>query len=53
LPEILRRAGCEVIELNTEPNWDFPKYYPNPSKVEMMEETASFTVEISQDRVGG
>lgn len=49
LPEILRRAGCEVIELNTELNWDFPKYYPNPSKVEMMEETASFTVENNAD----
>ena len=29
-PEILRGIGCEVIELDCELDWTFPKYNPNP-----------------------
>ena len=29
-PEILRGIGCEVIELDCELDWSFPKYNPNP-----------------------
>ena len=35
-PEILRGIGCEVIELDCELNWDFPKYNPNPEDLEML-----------------
>lgn len=39
VPPILEKAGCRVIELYTHLDWNFPKYYPNPSLVEMMEDT--------------
>ena len=29
-PEILRGIGCDVIELDCELDWSFPKYNPNP-----------------------
>ena len=29
-PEILRGIGCEVIELDCNLDWTFPKYNPNP-----------------------
>ena len=35
-PEILRGIGCEVIELDCDLNWDFPKYNPNPEDLEML-----------------
>ena len=35
-PEILRSVGCEVIELDCELDWSFPKYNPNPEDLEML-----------------
>ena len=35
-PDILRRIGCEVIELDCELDWTFPKYNPNPEDLEML-----------------
>ena len=35
-PEILRSIGCEVIELDCELDWSFPKYNPNPEDLEML-----------------
>jgi phosphomannomutase / phosphoglucomutase len=35
-PEILRSIGCEVIELDCELDWNFPKYNPNPEDLEML-----------------
>ena len=37
-PEILRKIGCEVIELDCELDWSFPKYNPNPEDHEMLKE---------------
>jgi phosphomannomutase / phosphoglucomutase len=37
-PEILRSIGCEVIELDCELDWTFPKYNPNPEDHEMLKE---------------
>lgn len=34
LPEILRRLGCEVEELYTEPDGTFPNHHPDPTIVE-------------------
>jgi phosphomannomutase/phosphoglucomutase len=35
-PEILKNIGCEVIELDCELDWSFPKYNPNPEDLEML-----------------
>ena len=35
-PNILRGIGCEVIELDCELDWSFPKYNPNPEDMEML-----------------
>jgi phosphomannomutase/phosphoglucomutase len=40
-PRLLRAAGCEVVELNTELDATFPHYPANPSVVEMMEDTGA------------
>ena len=35
-PDILRRIGCDVIELDCNLDWTFPKYNPNPEDLEML-----------------
>jgi phosphomannomutase / phosphoglucomutase len=35
-PDVLRGIGCEVIELDCELDWTFPKYNPNPEDLEML-----------------
>ncbi len=35
-PEILRGIGCDVIELDCELDWSFPKYNPNPEDLKML-----------------
>jgi phosphomannomutase/phosphoglucomutase len=35
-PNILKRIGCEVIELDCNLDWSFPKYNPNPEDLEML-----------------
>ncbi len=35
-PDVLRAIGCEVIELDCELDWTFPKYNPNPEDMEML-----------------
>jgi len=37
-PEILRGIGCEVIELDCNLDWTFPKYNPNPEDLKMLHE---------------
>ncbi|MCP4542321.1 MAG: phosphomannomutase/phosphoglucomutase [Chloroflexi bacterium] len=49
VPLALRKAGCEVIDLYTDLDWDFPHYYPNPALVEMMEDTGKKVVEAKAD----
>ncbi len=36
-PEIMRRAGFEVVELNTNLDWDFPNFNPNPEDIGFLE----------------
>lgn len=48
-PSIFRAAGCEVVELYTDLDWDFPHYFPNPSLVEMMEDTGKKVREVGAD----
>ncbi len=35
-PDILRGIGCDVIELDCELDWSFPKYNPNPEDLKML-----------------
>ena len=48
-PEILRGIGCEVIELDCDLNWDFPKYNPNPEDLEMLHAIARSVKETNAD----
>ena len=34
-PDILREIGCDVIELDCNLDWSFPKYNPNPEDLEI------------------
>ena len=40
-PDILRGIGCEVIELDCNLDWTFPKYNPNPEDLKMLHEIAN------------
>ena len=35
-PDILKGIGCEVVELDCNLDWTFPKYNPNPEDLEML-----------------
>ncbi len=48
-PEILRGIGCEVIELDCELDWTFPKYNPNPEDLEMLHAIAKTVKENDAD----
>ena len=48
-PEILRGIGCEVIELDCNLDWTFPKYNPNPEDLEMLHEIAKAVKENKAD----
>ena len=39
-PKILRSIGCEVIELDCNLDWTFPKYNPNPEDHKMLDAIA-------------
>ncbi len=39
-PDILRGIGCDVIELDCNLDWNFPKYNPNPEDLKMLNEIA-------------
>lgn len=43
-PELLRRAGCEVVEHFTNIDPTYPNYTPNPDGTVMMEDTGKQTV---------
>ena len=48
-PDILRGIGCEVIELDCNLDWNFPKYNPNPEDLEMLHEIARVVRENNAD----
>lgn len=62
LPEILRMAGCEVVEKNTTPDGNFPTGTPDPTESEHLERLAKdvvnegadlgFSYDTDGDRVG-
>ena len=48
-PEILREIGCEVIELDCNLDWNFPKYNPNPEDLKMLEAISKCVRENNAD----
>mgnify|MGYP001368185542 CR=1 FL=1 len=48
-PDILRGIGCEVIELDCNLDWNFPKYNPNPEDLKMLSEIAKMVKEHNAD----
>ena len=48
-PEILKKIGCEVIELDCELDWTFPKYNPNPEDLKMLHAIAKAVKDNSAD----
>ena len=48
-PDILRGIGCEVIELDCNLDWTFPKYNPNPEDLEMLHEISKAVKDTNAD----
>mgnify|MGYP001164916803 CR=1 FL=1 len=48
-PEILKGIGCEVVELDCELDWSFPKYNPNPEDLEMLNAIAKAVKDNNAD----
>ena len=48
-PEILRGIGCEVVELDCELDWSFPKYNPNPEDLKMLDAISKAVRENNAD----
>ena len=48
-PDILRGIGCDVIELDCNLDWTFPKYNPNPEDLKMLHEIAKKVKENNAD----
>ena len=48
-PEILKGIGCEVVELDCELDWSFPKYNPNPEDLKMLHAIAKAVKDNNAD----
>ena len=48
-PDILRGIGCDVIELDCNLDWTFPKYNPNPEDMKMLHEISKIVKENKAD----
>ncbi len=48
-PDILRGIGCEVIELDCDLDYTFPKYNPNPEDLEMLHAISKCVIENKAD----
>jgi phosphomannomutase/phosphoglucomutase len=48
-PAMLEAFGCEVVELNTNPDPSYPHYDPNPANLPMMEDTGRKVLETKAD----
>ena len=48
-PAILRGIGCEVIELDCNLDWSFPKYNPNPEDLKMLHAIAKTVKDNNAD----
>ena len=48
-PEVLEQVGCEVVPLDTELDYDFPRYNPNPEDMKMLQILADTVKESGAD----
>ena len=48
-PEILRKIGCEVVEVDCKLDWTFPKYNPNPEDLKMLHAISKAVKESKAD----
>ncbi len=48
-PNILKSIGCDVIELDCNLDWTFPKYNPNPEDLKMLNEISKCVIENKAD----
>ena len=48
-PQILKGIGCEVIELDCNLDWSFPKYNPNPEDLNMLQAIAKVVKDNDAD----
>lgn len=48
-PQMLERLGCEVIPLDVDPDFTFPRYNPNPEDMEMLHAMAAKVRETGAD----
>ena len=48
-PQILKGIGCEVIELDCNLDWTFPKYNPNPEDLNMLNAISKVVKESNAD----
>ncbi|MFN8522088.1 MAG: phosphomannomutase/phosphoglucomutase [Chloroflexota bacterium] len=49
VPELLRRLGCEVVELYTEPDSSFPNHLPDPEKEENMRDLMALVPQVDAE----
>jgi phosphomannomutase/phosphoglucomutase len=48
-PQILEKLGCEVVPLDVELDYTFPRYNPNPEDMEMLHAIAHKVKEVGAD----
>ncbi|MDA8981786.1 phosphomannomutase/phosphoglucomutase [Gammaproteobacteria bacterium] len=48
-PELFKKVGCEVIELFSEVDGNFPNHHPDPSKLENMEDLIKSVISNNAD----
>ena len=49
VPEMLRRLGCEVVELYTEPDSTFPNHLPDPEEEENMRDLMALVPKVGAE----
>ncbi len=48
-PELYKKLGCEVVELFSEPDGNFPNHHPNPSDLKTLDTIKKTVVETGAD----
>lgn len=48
-PQLYRDLGCEVVELYSEPDGNFPNHHPNPSDIKTLDAIRKKIVEVNAD----
>ena len=48
-PELYRQLGCQVVELYSEPDGNFPNHHPNPSDLKTLKDIQAKVIETNAD----